>query len=142
MGLQKSIEKLSFLKSDHLDKKAAGRLGENAAANFLRKKGYKILERNYTAKVGEIDLVVSFQGIIIFVEVKTRGNTEFGLPCEAVTFSKQRKILKTATYYMMEHKMESDIRFDVVEVYTIPKGKRIHIRSVNHIENAFSRPDI
>ena len=98
-------------------KKFLGRVGEQKAVDFLKKKGYKILETNYKTHVGEIDVIAEHEGVIVFIEVKTRSGDEFGAPSEAVTKKKQEKYFKVATEYLMrKDKMDALCRFDVVEI--------------------------
>ena len=110
-----------------------GNLGENAACKHLKKNGYKILERNYRKRYGEIDIIAQKDDVYIFVEVKTRAETDYGMASEAVTKSKQQKLVRTAQFYIMEHKLDAAFSFDVIEVYH--KGRKV--LNVNHIENAF-----
>ena len=111
-------------------KKLLGRAGEVKACEFLKKKGYKILEKNYKTCCGEIDLIAQDGESVVFIEVKTRVNDDFGAPSEAVTLKKQEKYYKIATYYLQRaKKTDSECRFDVVE---IEDGQ------INHILNAFS----
>ena len=111
-------------------KKFLGRAGELKAAEFLKKKGFKILKTNYKTHVGEIDIIAEDNGTIVFVEVKTRSGDAFGLPCEAVGSKKQEKYVKVATEYLVkEGKTECTCRFDVIE---IENGQ------INHIFDAFS----
>ncbi len=106
-----------------------GAEGEALAAKYLKKKGYKIVETNYSCKLGEIDIIAERKSVIVFVEVKTRTSAIFERPCEAVTPFKQMKIRQTAQFYLKEkRKLESDCRFDVIEVLD---------NEINHIENAF-----
>lgn len=94
-----------------------GKLGEAEAARFLEKRGYKVLERNYRCKYGEIDLVAKDGSAVVFVEVKTRGSERFGTPMESVDARKQRKILLTAQFYIESNRLgDADFRFDVVGV--------------------------
>ena len=98
-------------------KKLLGKVGEKKAVDFLKKKGYKILETNYKTCVGEIDVIAEHQEYIVFIEVKTRSGDEFGLPSEAVNRKKQEKYFKVATEYLMRKgKTDSACRFDVVEI--------------------------
>jgi putative endonuclease len=100
------------------ERRRRGRLGERAANRHLRKLGYRLLVRNYRSKWGEIDLVCRHQGVLVFVEVKARGLNSWGTPAEAVTASKQRKIIRTAYEYLSELKTQDmPVRFDVVEVF-------------------------
>jgi len=110
-----------------------GNLGENAACKHLKKNGYKILERNYRKRYGEIDIIAQKDDVYIFVEVKTRAEIDYGMASEAVTKSKQQKLVRTAQFYIMEHKLDAAFSFDVIEVYH--KGRKV--LNVNHIENAF-----
>ena len=74
----------------------SGKLGEDAACKYLKKQNYQILERNYRKRYGEIDIIAQKSNKLIFAEVKTRSGERYGTPSEAVTFSKQQKIIKTA----------------------------------------------
>ncbi|MFQ6773071.1 MAG: YraN family protein [Clostridia bacterium] len=106
-----------------------GQVGEQYACDYLIKKGYKILTRNYKCPIGEIDIIAQDKKTIVFVEVKYRKTAYFGLPQEAVTPYKQNKIRAIAqTYLKMERKLNNLCRFDVIGVL----GDEI-----THIENAF-----
>jgi putative endonuclease len=109
-----------------------GRKGEDIAVEYLKGKGYKILHRNYRTPVGEADIVVSDNDILVFVEVKTRTGTSFGEPFEAVDFRKQGKIRKIALYYLKMHKFEKQVRFDVVSIVS-----RNGNPDIKHIIEAF-----
>ena len=90
---------------------------------------YKILERNYSTKIGEIDIVAEKNNTIVFIEVKMRETCAFGRPSEAVNTFKQAKIRRVAEEYLIRNRLtDSQIRFDVLEVIG---------QDVNHIENAF-----
>lgn len=110
-------------------KKFLGRLGEKKACKFLRKKGYKIIEKNYTSRFGEIDLIGLYGDFLVFIEVKFRANHDYGEAMEAVNYKKQERYRKTATFYLLCNKqLELQPRFDIVEVYP---------DHINHIEDAF-----
>ena len=110
-----------------------GKEGERVAERYLQKKGYRVVERNYRCPLGELDLVVLDQRVIVFVEVKTRTGHGFGTPVEAVEFRKQRKMIQVAQFFLAEKKLQQrDARFDVVGV-SWPGGEPV----VEHIENAF-----
>lgn len=95
--------------------KAIGDAAEHLAAEFLIARGYRLKQKNYRAGRGEIDLIMDDAGTLVFVEVKARKNTEFGLPQEAVTRQKQRQIIQTAYRYLIENDLvEINCRFDVV----------------------------
>lgn len=110
-----------------------GKLWEIEAANYLRKKKYRLLEANYTTRFGEIDLIVCNRKFICFVEVKQRDRNAIGAPCEFVDKPKQNRIISTAQHYLATHSTKLQPRFDVVEVYT----DNNKINSVKHLENAF-----
>ncbi|HHT50401.1 MAG TPA: YraN family protein [Eubacteriaceae bacterium] len=111
-----------------------GKVGEQEAVKFLKKKNYKIIDQNFSCKIGEIDIIAYQKDTIVFVEVKTRKNNLFGTPGQAVNKSKQKKIIKTALYYLqLKNKYHENIRFDIVEVW-FDKG----IKDINIIPNAFS----
>lgn len=95
-----------------------GRKGEDISVKFLKKQGYKIMERNYRCSLGEIDIVAKDKNILCFVEVKTRRTDEYGLPAEAIDGRKQKKLAKVALTYLKEKKIyKQDFRFDVVSVH-------------------------
>ena len=108
----------------------AGREGEAKAAEYLRKKRYEIIGANYRCRFGELDLIAKKRELVIFVEVKLRKNDRFGAAADAVTFSKQDKLRKTAASWLAAHDCDAPTRFDVIEIYT-DTGR------INHIENAF-----
>ncbi len=117
-----------------------GRDGETLAAAFLVSRGARLLHRNWRSSLkgvrGEIDAIVQFGDTICFVEVKTRKNSDYGEPQDAVTPSKQRQICRLATAYVMEFELsETTVRFDIVEVWLAP-DKRSKPR-VAWLENAF-----
>ena len=109
--------------------------GENFAAKYLKRHGYKILCRNFDVKFAEIDIIAKKDNIIAFIEVKQRKTTLFGLPREAVGPEKQKKIRKAASLFMVKFKPELQPRFDVVEVYGVCDGKEKP--RIEHIKNAF-----
>jgi len=103
--------------------------GEQIAAEYLESHKYEVVERNFRAKTGEIDLIAKKDGYYVFVEVKSRLSARFGAPMQAVTREKQWRIVRTAEYYLMARRIRDvDIRFDVIEVFC---------DRVNHVENAF-----
>lgn len=110
-----------------------GKAGEDLASTFLKKEGYKIIERNFKCPLGEIDIIALDKGTLVFVEVKTRSSNIFGLPEEAVNHRKQRQMIKTAQLYISKKKLfNNPARFDVAAV-TISGGKA----EVRVIRNAF-----
>ncbi len=114
--------------------KTTGKTGEDLAASVLVKKGFKILQRNYRYGKGEIDIVAKDGNVLVFIEVKTRKNLEYGPPETAVTKNKQRQIRKIAEAYLFEKEIgDTDCRFDVVAIQFLPKINPV----INHIINAF-----
>ena len=110
-----------------------GQEGEAIAARYLKRNGYKILERNYRNRIGEIDIIAEEKGTLVFVEVKTRRNDRFGNPKWAVTFRKQQKISMVALSYLKELRMSNrKARFDVVTVTEDLKKPTVEI-----VRNAF-----
>ena len=110
-----------------------GYQGESIAERHLKKLGYKILERNYRTKLGEIDIIAKDKKTIVFVEVKTRKSGQFGNPKGAVTPAKQRKISMVALEYLKTmNRHDTKARFDVVAVMANRDTPQIEI-----IKNAF-----
>ena len=116
-------------------KKLLGRLGELTTARFLKKKGYKIIDKNFTNKIGEVDLIALYGDLLVFIEVKTRSSTQYGNPSDAVDYNKQRKYVLLCESYLLLHKEYKNkcVRFDVVEVLN---------GEINHIENSFYADDV
>lgn len=107
-------------------------LGEDIATDFLRKKDYKILERNYRKSYGEIDIIAQTKNILVFIEVKTRTSNLFGSPLESITPWKLREVTRTAIYYKHIHQNLPDaLRIDAIGV-VLENGKTIEIK---HLEN-------
>lgn len=120
-------------------KRKIGNIGEAAAAKHLKKKGYKIIKRNYVAVGNEIDIIAENADTIAFVEVKTRTegreNPMEVRPASSVTAEKQRKIISTAKYFLGTANRGKHISLDIVEVYLNENGKPSRII---HMENAFN----
>lgn len=115
-----------------MDSITYGKKCEIIACNFLKKKGYEVLQTNYKNKIGEIDIICRDKEYIVFVEVKGRHSRLFGDPLEAVNLQKQFKIRQVATGYLLkEKKMNSSVRFDVISVL----GDEDY--EIRHIINAF-----
>jgi putative endonuclease len=110
-----------------------GKKGESIAVKQLRKNGYKILERNFRTKLGEIDIIAKDGDVIVFIEVKARQTTCYGSPKHAITWTKQNKISKTALLYLKStNQLNKRARFDVVTIH--PQEDKQHI---DIIKNAF-----
>ena len=113
------------------DKQKIGKMGEEAACKYLLANGYSIIQTNFLCKTGEIDIICLKDGCTVFVEVKTRKNSNFGSAAEFVDFRKQQKVKRAAMFYIKN--ADADMRFDVVEVY----HSNGIVTEINHIENAF-----
>ena len=120
-----------------LKNKLTGQCGEDVATALLKKKGYKIVERNYRNKIGEIDIIAKNKEDLVFIEVKTRKSEKFGTPAEAVTYYKKQKIVNTAKWYLSNNPTELNIRFDVIEVYGGFDGNVFNLDEINHYEQVF-----
>ncbi len=107
-----------MLPSLNLPKNGLGKRAEDYASELLISKGYKIIDRNFRSRFGEIDIVAMEGDTLVFAEVKARGNTRFGLPEEAVTPQKLRKIARTGEYFSLTHP-------------TLPKKLRIEVVALN-----------
>lgn len=118
-----------------MDKKKLGHWGEEKAASYLRRHGYRIIGMNYVCRGGEIDIIAQKRGYIVFVEVKLRKNADFAEAREFVTRSKQERIMMTAEIWLAANDCELQPCFDVIEIYA-PDGAEGKI-DLRHIENAF-----
>lgn len=113
-----------------------GKIGENLACQYLEKNNYKIIERNFRCRQGEIDIIAcdKIKNELVFVEVKTRSSLKYGRPSDAVEKVKQRHIKNVAQYYYYKKRIkDTAIRFDVIEVFLNNSNYKIE-----HIEQAFS----
>ena len=118
-----------------------GDIGEDAAAKLLKRKKFKIIERNYVAVNHEVDIIAENREMQIFVEVKCRVVKDDCdvRPAEAVDKDKMRAIIKAASYYTAFNPSEKKKRFDVVEVYLKESRGKLSVLKTNHIEGAFTR---
>jgi putative endonuclease len=114
-----------------MNNREKGIVGENIASKYLSQRGAQILEKNYKIQSGEIDIIAKLDNELVFVEVKSRTNNKFGIPCESVGFKKRKKITSTAQYYLLVNDLDNvPVRFDVVEIY-------LNEKKLRHIVNAF-----
>lgn len=116
------------------DSRFLGRSGEDKAAEYLVRKGYSIIDRNYKSRFGEIDIIAANKQYIVFVEVKARKNSDNGEAREFVNYSKQNRIRNTALMWLASNDTALQPRFDVIELYTSASFLQ---KKLNHIENAF-----
>lgn len=124
------------INSQHDMRDRTGISGEEEAARYLKRKGYRILSRNYRCRLGEIDLVALKRGTLVFCEVKARNDKAFGEPFEAVSQYKQERLRRLAESYLLENrqKRELNYRFDVISILFANGGR---VEELTHIENAF-----
>ena len=100
-------------------RKNVGDLGEEFASKMLENSGFRVIERNFVTRVGEIDIIALKEGVIHFIEVKTRTGDQYGYPSDSVTKTKQDRIRKAAEYYMQRRRLKwRNVSFDVYEIMT------------------------
>lgn len=115
--------------------KELGERGERAAVRFLERRGYEILERNWTCSAGEADIIATDEDTLIFIEVKTRSNLEHGLPEEAVDEAKRRRYERIAAYFLKDYDgADVAVRFDVVSILAVSEERAF----LKHHINAFA----
>lgn len=120
-----------------MERKETGNMGERLAADFLKNKGYRILETNYRCRSGEIDIVAGKGNCLVFVEVRTRSNLDFGTPEESITPAKMLRMERAAEYYLQAHDgLPEEWRVDLV---AIEMDRDHKVRRIGHIENALER---
>ncbi|MEA1937018.1 MAG: YraN family protein [Patescibacteria group bacterium] len=120
------------------EKRKFGNMGEKIACYFLKREGYSILETNYQKRVGEIDIITKLNNGLHFVEVKTRtnfSNNKFGAPQESVNYRKQKRLIKTALFYLLENKYSDNTNWQI-DVIAITINKNKNTAKINHIKNA------
>lgn len=110
-----------------------GLKGEQIARTYLEGKGYRIIVSNWRHGRAEIDLIASYDNILVFVEVKTRSSSQFGQPDEFVGPKKEQQLAKAACAYMDQVRYQGEIRFDIVAILLPPQAAT----EVNHIQDAF-----
>lgn len=110
----------------------SARFGEKLASEYLVKKGYKIIEKNFRKGYGEIDIVAIYKNVLVFVEVKTRTSNLYGGALEAIAYHKLKSLVKTAQFYKMTHpKLPESMRIDAI---LIDLGVN-NVQKIEHIEN-------
>lgn len=123
MAVEKEIK-------DSFHNKKLGNKGESQARSYLKRKGWKILEKNYKTPFGEIDIIAEKGETVAFIEVKTRLSDNYGLPSEAVSNERKLRYIRGANYYFINKVIDCTVRFDIIEVFQ---------NEINHIENAFGQ---
>ena len=129
-------------------KREIGNFGEDCAVRYLRRKHYRILERNYVTGKLELDVIARKKREIVFIEVKTRSVSSLdsdmpnGRASDAVNLEKRRNTVKAAYAYMREHPTDLHMRVDVIEVYLDKNSEKPKLLTLNHIENAITGNNI
>ena len=119
-----------------METRSLGEYGEEQAARYLRRKGYRILARNYRCRLGESDLIARQGRFVVFAEVKLRREGGYASAAEAVTPPKQRRLRFAAESWLAENELEDvPCRFDVIEIYLEKTGSKI--KTIQHLEEAF-----
>ncbi len=113
-----------------------GAWGETLAAEYLKKKKYKLIAANYHCRFGEIDIIAANRHFLVFVEVKLRKSDRFAKASDFVDIHKQNKLRTTAEMYLSENPTALQPRFDVVEIYA-PDGIETRKPEIIHLEDAF-----
>lgn len=109
-----------------------GKLGEELAVEFLRKKGYTILETNWTFQKAEIDIIAQKDTVLAVVEVKTRSSLDFGLPQDFVKPKKIQLLVKAINEYVSSNNLDVEVRFDIIAIHKTEKNF-----DMEHLEDAF-----
>lgn len=120
--IEKHLLKILY-RGDNINRRHIGSLYEDMAANYLKEHEFEILKRNYKCKIGEIDIIAFKDNILHFIEVKYRKSSDYGYSIQAISKAKQRKIIKSAQWFMLENNISDNIScsFDVIAV----QGKNI-----------------
>ncbi len=109
------------------ERHAIGKYGEDVAERYLKQKGYRIIGRNFSCRQGELDIIAEDNEYLVFIEVKTRSNSIYGKPAEAVNKNKKLHMYRVAKYYLHIQKWENRfVRFDVIEVYVDRGLTKVH----------------
>lgn len=111
---------------------ALGKEGEQLTIDFLQKKGYSILEKNYRYRKAEVDIIARKDDVVVVVEVKTRSTSDFGNPQDFVKPKQIQLLVKAVNYYVITNDLDVEVRFDIVAIIKNKLGTRIE-----HLEDAF-----
>ena len=134
LALMENREKLSRRLSDEAGRKEMGAWGEDLAAAYLREKGYIILERDWRSKHRDIDIIAQQGECLVFVEVKTRRNRDFGSPIDAINYKKQKNLSRAISNYLNYRKWDYPWRFDVISIVGVIGSE---MPEIEHIEDFF-----
>lgn len=113
-----------------MERRALGKKGEKLAQDYLKSKGYRILEANYRCSIGEIDIIAENKNRLAFIEVRTRSSREYGTPEESITEVKKEKLASLCMEYINSHKVAKEWHLDLVAVELSREGK---IERLDHI---------
>jgi putative endonuclease len=120
-----------------MDRQQIGKLGEKTARKFLKKRGYRVRETGFRCSHGEIDIVAQHKDCLVFVEVRTKSNPDFGTPEESITQAKKERLIASALTYTTTHRNLPPLwRIDVVAIELDNKGKP---KRIEHLENAIEQ---
>ncbi|WP_010227295.1 YraN family protein [Gillisia marina] len=109
-----------------------GKKGEDLAVSYLLKQGYQILTRNFRYQKAEVDIIARKEDVLAIIEVKTRSTPDFGNPQDFVKGKQIQNLVKAVDFYVTEHELEVDVRFDIIAIIKNQAGTKIE-----HLENAF-----
>lgn len=109
-----------------------GKRGEQLAVDFLLKKGYDIVERNYRFDKAEVDIIAQLNDILAIIEVKTRSSTDFGNPQDFVKPKQIQRLVKAVDEYINTNGLDLEVRFDIIAIV-----KKNNVFNIEHLENAF-----
>ena len=115
--------------------KSVGKLGEDLGCQYLKDNGFKIIEVNFYSHWGELDIVAEKKGVIHFVEVKTRRSKKYGMPSEAVTYGKLKRLKRTIDYYIIKNKLQNrKMTIDVIGIILSSNSVPPEIRFYENVE--------
>ncbi len=117
-----------------MSKNSLGKLGEEMAFKYISEKGYTVLERNWRTGRFELDIVASKNGVLVFFEVKTRSNNNFGYPEESVNYIKEKHITKASLAFIHQIGHKGEVRYDLISILMHPD---LTLKELEHIEDAF-----
>ncbi len=118
-----------------MDRIALGKTGEKLAQDYLKRKGYRILEANYRCTIGEIDIIAEKKGRLAFIEVRTRSSREFGTPEESITEAKKEKLASLCMEYVSSHNVSREWHLDLVAVEFNREGK---LQRIDHLPDVLA----
>lgn len=113
-----------------MNRRALGKIGERLARDYLKNRGYRILESNYRCSLGEIDIIAESRSRLAFVEVRTRSSQEYGTPEESITEAKKEKLASLCMEYLSTHKVEKEWHVDLLAVEMNSEGE---VGRIEHI---------